>query len=356
MYQNRIIIIALISSILLVFSLSTQAGKMYRWEDDQGNVHYSDKVPPEHVQHARTRLNKRGIEVKKIGAAKTPEELAKEAEIKRLQLAKKRLIEEQRAQDRVLLRTFRSEDDITMTQDGKLSSLDNSILIIRTNIRRLKLRLSDMQHNAANRERRGKKVSKNMLKDIEATRKQLKDSYAVIIRREQDKEEIAKKYNADLARFQQLKNLNSEANADKKKEETRSLLLETVVVCEDNASCDRAWKLAETYTREHSTTRMQMLARSIIMTAAPLKDKDISITVSRIREPKKPGARLFMDLQCKGSPRGKEFCNSETVNKIRAGFRSFLSEPDPLAYAITRETVSALRFSNEPPIDPGVKP
>ena len=60
------------------------------------------------------------------------------------------------------------------------------------------------------------------------------------------------------------------------------------------------------------------------MTAAPLKDNDITIAVSRIVEPDAPGARLFLDLQCKESPRGKDFCLTPEVDSIRTGFREFL--------------------------------
>ncbi|MCB1831158.1 MAG: DUF4124 domain-containing protein, partial [Gammaproteobacteria bacterium] len=77
------------------------------------------------------------------------------------------------------------------------------------------------------------------------------------------------------------------------------------------------------YVRQHATTRLQLLAESIIMTGAPIKDNDITIAVSRIVEPDVPGARLFMDLQCKESPRGKDFCLTPEVERIRTGFREF---------------------------------
>lgn len=69
-----------------------------------------------------------------------------------------------------------------------------------------------------------------------------------------------------------------------------------------------------------------MLSDSIIMSAAPLKDDDISLTASRIVYKDRPGAELFMDLQCKPSPRGIDLCNTEAVEKIRTGFRDYLAE------------------------------
>ena len=320
MHLRPPIILAVI--VLALLAIDSHA-KTYRWVDANGRVHYSDRVPHEAIERERSRLDARGLEVEKIDRAKTAEELAQEAELKQLRLEEQRLIQEQRKKDRVLLRTFRSEDDILMTRDGKLTTIDASIQIIRSNIRRLKLKLAEMQKNAANLEREGKKISANYLKEIENTRQQLKGHYTSIIRKEQSKEVIRQLYAADLQRFQELKNLRPE---QRQKEQWQSghSLLETVVICSGESQCSQAWVLAEAYVRKHATTRLQMLADSIIMTASPLKDNDISITVSRIRNKERPGARLFMDLQCKESPRGRDFCETDEINQIRSGFREFL--------------------------------
>jgi hypothetical protein len=300
------------------------AARLYRWVDESGRVHYTDRIPADQLDLPREQLNQRGIQVKKVEAAKTREQIEKEKELKKLRAAQQRLIEQQRAKDRVLLRTFRSGDDILMTRDGKLSSVDTSIQIIRSNIQQLKLRLADMQKSAADLERQGKSISKKFLEEIDSTRQQLKESYAAIIRKEEGKEKIRKKYAADLARFNELKNLRPEGGIGLSDQKRRYSLLETVVTCADQAGCDADWKLAEEYVRANATTRIQMLARNIIMTANPVTDKDISITVARIRAQGEPGARLFMDLQCKRSPRGRDLCESDPVDQIRRGFREFL--------------------------------
>ncbi|MEJ1334644.1 MAG: hypothetical protein RPU34_13645, partial [Candidatus Sedimenticola sp. (ex Thyasira tokunagai)] len=103
-------------------------------------------------------------------------------------------------------------------------------------------------------------------------------------------------------------------------------LLDTVVICPDKRSCDKSWNMVEAYVGKHATTRLQMLNDFIIMTAAPASDSDISITVSRIVNKDEPGAKLFMDLTCKNSPRGADFCKTDAVRKIRRGFQPFLNE------------------------------
>jgi len=316
----------LLAAILLTASMGLHAFT-YRWVDEEGNVHYSDRLPPEQAKAARSHLDKRGIETKRIEAAKTAEELAREKELEELRAVEQRLINEQQERDLVLMRTFRSEDDILMARDGKLASIDTSIQIDRTNIHRMKLKLSYMQKNAADIERQGQKISANLLKDIESTRKSLRDSHANIIHKEQQKASIREKYSNDLARFRELKKLRGPIEpADSPSAPRQATLLETVVICKDDTHCDELWVKAETYVREHATTRLQLLANSIIMTASPIKDNDITIAVSRIVEPGIPGAKLFMDLQCKDSPRGKDYCLTPEVDSVRTGFRQFLSQ------------------------------
>ncbi|MCP3668168.1 MAG: DUF4124 domain-containing protein [Gammaproteobacteria bacterium] len=323
----------LILSIILGLSLcgGAVAAKLYRWVDSQGKVHYSDKVPPEEASHARSELDQQGIETRRVDAAKTPEQIAQEKELKRLRIEKQKLIEAQQEKDNVLLRTFRSEDDIVMTRDGKVTAIDVQIQVVRSNISRLKAKLADLQKKAAMLERQGKAISPLFLKDIENTRISLKQSYEALIHEEQEKELTRERFNQDLAHFRKLKRLEGEHLPETVENEKRlfTSLLETVVICNNSQACERAWKMAEAYVRTHTTTRMQMLSDSIIMTATPIKDSDISLTVSRITEEGVSGAKLFLDLQCKNSPIGIDLCHSTKVDSIRLDFRQSVESGTP---------------------------
>jgi hypothetical protein len=310
-------------ALFLVLATGTAEARMYRWVDEEGNVHYSDKVPPSEAKQARSQLNARGIEVDRVEAAKTPEELARQKELEELRAEQQRLIEKQKAEDRVLLATFRSEDDIIMARDGKLTAVSVMISILRNNIKNAKGRLAELQMVAAERERSGKKVLPKTLKQIEEKRTQIRKSYASILQREQEQEEIRKKFQYDVERFRILKNLQPRADAEPE-QEREGTLLETVILCENKASCNALWKRAEAYLKANATTPLQLLGQNIMMTKAPRTDNDISITISRIANEDDAGLRLFMDLQCKNSPRGRDLCRSDKVRKIRADFRQQL--------------------------------
>jgi len=313
----------LILTLTISLLASPAIAKLYRWVDADGKTHYTDKLPPSQADKARTELNQRGIQVKKVDRAKTPEELAQEKELKRLRRERKKIIDKQKAEDRVLLRTFRSEDDIIMAQDGKLASIDVMIQIAISNIKQVKSQLVNMQNRAASQERRGRKPSTKLLQEIASSRQHLKDSYATIINREKSKEKIRHKAQLDLKRFLELKKLRSDQTPDRMQKSVASQL-DYVVVCTDSKTCNAYWEKAVNYALKNATTKIKIMGDSVILTAPPNNDNDISITLSRIVRKKAKGEHLFFDLQCKPSTLGKKFCDSDKVASIRSGFRKLL--------------------------------
>ncbi len=322
--MKTVLTIACCALTITLLSPTAEAGKLYRWVDEAGKVHYSDKVPNNAVEQARSQLNEHGVEVDRVDAALTPEERAKEAELERLRAEQERLVAKHKEEDRVLLRTFRSEDDIIMSMNGKLTSLDVIIQIDHSNAKRTKLKLSELQGIAANQERQGKKVADSLLKEIDGSRQQLQEIYQNILRREQDKKDIRKKSEADLKRFRTLKKLDQTVPPKVAAAKYKATLLETVVVCTDQSSCNALWTKAEQYLRKHATTPLDLLGDTVMMSKPPRVSDDVSITISRIARKNENDTLIFLDLQCKPSPEGKDFCASEKVSQIRSGFRGAL--------------------------------
>jgi len=308
----------------LLPGVEPMAETLYRWTDDQGRVHYTDAIPPAAAQQRRALLDNRGIQTQQIDPIKSKEELIRQQELGRMRAEQERLKQEQAKQNAVLLDLYGSEEEIRMAREGKIAALDGVNQITRVNIQRLKVRLERMQQDAADAERSGRGVAKALLERIEATRQQIKQSFEALIEREQQKAQINEKYLADLQRYRTLKKLD-QREPEKERAPEKPSVLETVVQCADEASCDAAWARAEAYVRKHATTRMQMLGKNIIVTAPPVKQDDISLAVSRIVKPGRPGARLFLDVQCKDSPQGKAFCQSARVEAVRSAFKGFLA-------------------------------
>lgn len=320
---------AFIIALVAVVSVPTlsEAAKLYKWVDEDGHTHYSDKVPPSEAKRARSELDQHGVTVDRVDAAKTQEQLLQEAEEARLRKEQERLAERQRQADRVLLRTFRTEEDILMTRDGQIQSVDTYIRVTQASIKRLKSTLSDMQENAAKLELSGQTVSKRYLKDIETKRQALKDAYQSIIDRETEKNRIRQSFAKDLQRFRELKQLAQTNDPLLEANLSYTDALKNVYQCGDDLRCEQPWERAKAYLKKHSTTPVKMQGENILMTAIPAENNDISITMSRIFDRKTGQTLIFMDLQCKATSMGDALCKrGERVLRIKTDFQPTLGE------------------------------
>ena len=304
--------------------------RLFRWVDQDGNVHYSDVIPPSQSTQGHDELSKEGITRKTVEPPKSREEYLREKELERLRSEQQKLIEQQQASDRVLLATYRTEDEILLTREGKIASVDAAITVILSNVQRQKRVLTDLQSEAAGHERRGQKIPKNLQGRIDEAEKAIAAAYESIVRREQQKDSVRAEFESNLTRFRDLKQLTAKSVSNKRALSSTPAQafadLENVVICEGAASCNDLWGRAKTFVAQNATTPLQLFGPNIHMTALPAGDQDISITLSLIPNTEDPGSVIFMDLQCSRSPVGQQFCESPGVAKIRKGFKGFVRQ------------------------------
>lgn len=317
----------IITTLVLLIGVtdSAQAVKLYRWVDNSGEVHYSDRVPPEYAHQERARLNEQGIYVERTKAAKTEDEIAQDRELARLREAQNMILEEQQARDRVLMTTFSSEEDIFFVRDNKLETIAGQLKLAESTIARLSERLANMQTEAAARERKGQRLRKDFLSEIETTRRQIEDKYREIARREAEKQTITEEFDRALSRFRDLKRLDKHNTIEPEEVASAQVAeLETLIECRGRSECQSYWDNALAYAQRHATTPTQVISDRIMVTSTPVLDKDLALSVSRIRSGD-DNEQIFLDVQCHDSARGREFCNSDLVTKIRKGFRAAIS-------------------------------
>ena len=112
---------------VLALALATPAGAAtYKWTDEDGKVHYSDKAPPEAPKGAAV-LDKQGRQVKQIEAPPSPEELKAKADAEEKQRAMQRTRDEQARKDRALLQSYTSENEIDLARARAVSTLEAQI-------------------------------------------------------------------------------------------------------------------------------------------------------------------------------------------------------------------------------------
>lgn len=300
------------------------AKKMYRWVNEKGETIFSDQVPPEQSQLRHEALNEKGRVVEVTEQAKTKEQQEIDERLKALKKAQEKVIAQQEANDKVLLSTFRSIDDMQASLYATMQSMDAQRNTAQANLKRFEDQLAAQHKQAAEVERDGKKVPANLLNDIKQTEAQIQAAHAEIDKQVEKKKQAKAEFEANIQRFKFLTQGNTDpAKASDKAAQAKVAAEIGLYTCENDASCAKAWAGAHEFVKAHATTPTDTDTDKLIMGRAPAKDGDLSLSVSRIAEEnKKP--QLFLDVRCRESSLGAELCASQKVRDIRAAFRPFI--------------------------------
>lgn len=188
----------------LLLGSAVAAERTFKWVDENGQVHYGDRVPPRYVDKERREMNEQGRTVRIYEAPKTPEQKAREQRLAVVAAAKKKLAEKQHRRDRMLLATYSSEEDMLLARDGKVESVETLIQLTRRRIASMERRLRELTDEAAEYERSGKKLPVGLEDQLASIRKQISENEAFVKQKEQEKEAIARQFDADIARFREL--------------------------------------------------------------------------------------------------------------------------------------------------------
>jgi hypothetical protein len=315
----------LVLALLFAMDEAAFAKKMYRWVDENGNVYFSDQVPPDQVQHKRETLSEKARVLDVLEKAKTAEQIVQQKRLDALRKEQEKIIAKQNANDKVLLSTFRSIDDMNKALSNKMASLDAGRKVIEGNIERLEQQLQQQQQQAANLERGGSKIPPKLLTDIATSKQQIDAGKQDLARHQQDQQNSEKEFKADIARFQFLTQAN---NSDGKPGNGDNLAASNasnelgLFVCQDTAQCEKAWKIAGEFVATHSTTGQDVESEKLIMRAAPQKDDDLSLSVSLLE--RNNNLQIFLDIRCRQSSIGNELCSGAKAQSIRQAFAPFI--------------------------------
>jgi hypothetical protein len=180
------------------------AERIYKWVDENGNMQYGDRVPPQYSGKERSLISDEGRTIKVYAAAKTPEQKAAAEMRAKKQAEQKRLAQQQAVRDHSLLSTYSSEQDMLMARDGKVASVETLIQLTSSRIESMQKRLSDLTEDAAEFERSGKKLPEDLLSQITNIREQIRQNQEFLTNKRLEKERIASKFDEDVRRYREL--------------------------------------------------------------------------------------------------------------------------------------------------------
>jgi len=311
MKKNNLLILSLI---LFTLSNSAIAGKLYKWVDENGEISFSDKVPPKDARREREELNETGRTIAVKDAAKTPQQIKQLKKIAALQKTQEKLLQAQLAQDAALLKTFRSEEDIDALAKSKLEMIDSHIAIATDQSEILKKQLILHQKAAANFERSGKAIPKKNLSNIELAQSQFSKNQDEIADFKLRKVELAEQLAKDKSRFNTLKTQST--GTPRIHSETIPSLLLGELTC-SKSPCEALWAKAVSFIGK-AGAKITYRSDSLILTKTPSLSKDRGVSLTKIKDGEH--ATLTLDIRCADSKGGKATCKNEKTAQLVGEF------------------------------------
>jgi len=169
------LLIALALALAPGAAAAANSGKIYRWVDENGVVHFGDAIPPEYSKERHEVLDERGVRT-------TVNEVREAAPLRS-------------DRDRALLATYGSVAEIEEVRDRRTGYLDSQNEVARDRLESLKTRQQELQDNP------------NALNELATVSQRIGEYETEIERRNLEIDRIRAEFDADIKRFRELKGL-----------------------------------------------------------------------------------------------------------------------------------------------------
>ena len=192
----------------LIGAAQATAGQLYRWVDEDGSVHYGDRMPARGTRGDHAVLDKGGTVVREQRSARvqggdpsgTPGERQEDS-----------AEPSQRQHDRMLLETFTTEADLLRTRERRLDAIERRLSTVRRQIERLTQQRDRYPTQLQSRPNDTPEAAEDT-QQTAPLRSQSHQTEARLEKREQlrrqlraERQRIAAEFDANLARFRELK-------------------------------------------------------------------------------------------------------------------------------------------------------
>lgn len=212
------ITLAVLAAVVFVSAQAmAQQQKVYRWVDEDGNVHYTESLPPDYEDRGHDVLNERGIVVdedQKLTPTREPEKKSEEQKIAEaanelprdssgLPRPKPLYTEEQKQahMDNLLMLRYDSEQEIVDAMNVEIKQLNYDRRLLEGTRQSMNEAYRGQIREAANKQRAGKPVNEADTQQIADLKRKLAEndrSLAALDRRE---ESIRDEFLAQVERY-----------------------------------------------------------------------------------------------------------------------------------------------------------
>jgi hypothetical protein len=185
---RKLAVLTLATGIMLgASSPNAHARKIVCWKNHENVRECGNSVPPEFAQKSIERKSKMGMTLEKTERAKTQEELAASRE------------------ERTRLRKEKAENDLQLASKGKVAAIDSRVKHSEQLVTKLEGTRDDIQNEAAQIERGGKKVLEALAKKFNDVQVQIDSTQGQIEQRNKERIQVQEQFESDLVRYRELK-------------------------------------------------------------------------------------------------------------------------------------------------------
>lgn len=202
--------------------MPVQASGLYKWVDENGEIRYSDRLPPQQSKKRFQTLTPSGRVLNTKEASKSPEQIRQErAEQRRLQReADRKAREEARKQaeqkhhDDVLMLTYSTEDELIEAEQERLAVIDSVINLLKKNIAEEEEKKTKLEGTAKTRYLdNGVSVPGGLAQQIEYSEEKIGSVQRQLLLKLEARDRIKRQYAEDLLRYRQLSQIRQDQEA-----------------------------------------------------------------------------------------------------------------------------------------------
>lgn len=203
-YQRTVSVVLILLSFV---AMVAEAGNLYRYRNNEGNLVIDYAVPPEYVANGYEILSDSGTVLEVVEPQADPEEMEPEE----VQKSRSEAEAAQEKEDQMLLRTYSALSELEAAMDRKLTQLDREIEIIRSNLEKNEKALKGSRTQAANYQVGGRNVPKALLKNMDNQIHEQRDGENMLQVRQQEYQDTKARYLGYLDRLKTLKGIKADS-------------------------------------------------------------------------------------------------------------------------------------------------
>jgi len=208
---RSIISVAAISALLAAGIASAQQEKpkkLYRWVDKEGKVQFSDTLPPEAVDQARTEISAQsGMATGTVERALTPEERAAQAIIDAALAKAAQEAEQVRQTEEAMIASFQTEADLKRSFQVRTTLLQQTLDAIEAGIASQRASLASLLSDASDAELAGRAVNVRQASTIRELHAEMAKQQQMLVLKQGELVDLDKELLHLINRFREIKGL-----------------------------------------------------------------------------------------------------------------------------------------------------